>query len=112
MTQRRRYRYNKRTPFIELFKPEYQRWLIVGDIAKEFKSLLHFGESIDVRKLAYLNFRLTKYELDDKPCCTHTQIRQWVKKLLAVTGSEGTRYGKSMINRYILETNSNFYTRK
>ena len=45
MTERRRYRYDDQKPFIELFKPEYQRWLIVGDIANELKTLLKNGDT-------------------------------------------------------------------
>lgn len=57
MIKRRRYRFDEETPFIELFKPEFQRLLIVGDIAEELKSLLKNGDKADIRKLTYLDFR-------------------------------------------------------
>lgn len=110
MTQRRRYRYDKTKPFIELLKPEYQRWLIVGDIARELKSLLHNGDAVDVRTLTFLDFRLTEDETDDTQPCTHRQIYQWLAKLLEKTGSKGTRYGKDMIFRYICGGHSNLLT--
>ncbi len=107
MTNRRRYHYDDQMPFIELFKPEYQRWLIVGGIANELKMLLRNGDTIDIRTLTYLDFRLTQDESDDRPPCTPTQIYCWFAKLLTKTGSEGTKYGKSMIYRYISDWHSN-----
>lgn len=109
MTNRHRYRYDDQKPFIELFKPEYQRWLIVGGIANELKTLLRNGDTIDIRTLTYLDFRLTRDESDDRPPCTPTQIYRWLAKLLIKTGSEGTKYGKSMIFRYITDWHSNLF---
>ena len=109
MTERRRYRYDDQKPFIELFKPEYQRWLIVGDIANELKTLLKNGDTIDIRTLTYLDFRLTRDESDDRPLCTPTQIYRWLAKLLIKTGSIGTKYGKSMIFRYTTDWHSNLF---
>lgn len=107
MTNRRRYRYDDQKPFIELFKPEYQRWLIVGGIANELKTLLRNGDSIDIRTLTFLGFRLKRDDSDNRPPCTPTQIYRWLAKLLIKTGSEGTKYGKSMIFRYISDWHSN-----
>ena len=109
MTNRRRYPYDDQKPFIELFKPEYQRWLIVGGIANEIKTLLRNGDTIDIRTLTYLDFRLTRDESDDRPPCTPTQIYRWLAKLLKKTGSIGTKYGKSMIFRYITDGHSNLF---
>lgn len=109
MTNRRRYHYDEQTLFIELFKPEYQRWLIVGGIANELKTLLRNGDTIDIRSLTYLDFRLTQDDSDDRPPCTPTQIYRWLAKLLIKTESEGTKYGKSMIFRYITNWHSNLF---
>ena len=109
MTNRRRYRYDDHTPFIELFRPEYQRWLIVGDIANELKTLLKNGDTIDIRTLTYLEFRLTPDESDGRPPCTPKQIYRWFAKLLIKTGSNGTKYGKAMIYRYITDWHSNLF---
>lgn len=109
MTARRRYHYDDQTPFIELFKPEYQRWLIVGGIASELKTLLRNGDSINIRTMTYLDFRLTRDESDDRPPCTPTQIYRWFAKLLIKTGSSGTKYGKNMIYRYITDWHSNLF---
>ena len=107
MTQRRRYRYNDEKPFIELLKPEYQHLLIVGEIAQNFKTILRNGKTIDVRQITFLEFRLPSEASDDKQCCTHKQVYQWIARLLKATGSKGTMYGKSMIFRYISKGHSN-----
>lgn len=107
MTQGRRKKYDDQKPFIELFKPEYQRLLIAGKIAKEFKSLLHNGDKVDIRTLTYLNFRLIPTETDDRPCCTPKQVHECLRRLKDATVSEGTRYGWSMIIRYITDGHSN-----
>lgn len=109
MTARRRYHYDDQTPFIELLKPEYQRWLIVGGIASELKTLLRNGDSINIRTMTYLDFRLTQDESGDRPPCTPTQIYRWFAKLLIKTGSIGTKFGKSMIFRYITDWHSNLF---
>ena len=106
MTNRRRYRYDDQMPFIELFRPEFQRWLIVGSIANELKKLLKNGD-INIRTMAYFEFRLTQDDSDPKPSCTPTQIYRWFAKLLIKTGSVGTKYGKSMIYRYMTNGHSN-----
>lgn len=106
-TIRRRFRYDDGLPFIELLKPEYQRWLIVGAIAEELKSLLRNGDKIDMRTMAYLDFRITKDKSDDRLCCSRKLIYMWFAKLLNKTGSKGTRYGKDMIFRYITNGHSN-----
>lgn len=107
MTQRRRKKYDDLKPFIELFKPEYQRLLIAGKIAEEFKSLLHNGDKVDVRTLIYLFFRLAPTETDDRPCCTPKQVHEFLRRLKDATGSEGTKYGWAMIIRYITNGHSN-----
>lgn len=107
MTQRRRYRYDDNKPFIELLKPEYQHLLIVGQIAQNFKSLLRNGKTNDIRKLNYLDFSLPTGASEDKKCCTHQQVYQCLARLLKATGCKGTKYGKSMIFRYISNGHSN-----
>jgi len=107
MTQRRRYRYDNNKPFIELLKPEYQHLLIVGKIAQDFKSLLRDGNTIDIRKLTFLDFRLPSETSDYEQCCTHKQVYQCLARLLKATGNKGTMYGKSMIFRYISNGHSN-----
>ncbi len=107
MTQRRRYRYSDDKPLIELLKPEYQHLLIVGEIAQKLKSLLHNGNTINVRNLLFLYFKLPSAASDDKQCCTHKEVYQWLAQLLKETGSKGTMYGKSMIFRYITKGHSN-----
>ena len=107
MTQRRRFRYDDNKPFIELLKPEYQHLLIVGEIAQKLKSLLHNGNNINVRNLIFLYFKLPSAASDNKQCCTHKEVYQWLAQLLKATGSKGTMYGKSMIFRYITKGHSN-----
>lgn len=107
MTHRRRYRYNKRTPFIELFKPEFQRWLIVGDLAKELKSLLRNGDKTDIRELTFLDIRTDVS--GNKIQSTRKQIYLWLAKLLTTIGGQGTRYGESMIFRYITNGHNNLF---
>ena len=107
MTQQRRYRYDDNMPFIELLKPSYQHLLIVGKIAKELKSLLRNGNTIDIRTLSFLDFRLPSETSDYDQCCTHKQVYQCLARLLKATGNKGTMYGKSMIFRYISNGHSN-----
>ena len=109
MTMRRRYTYNDETPFIELFRPEYQRFLIVGRIADELKELLRDGDTVDIRELIFLEFRLAEYEECEKTFCLRKQIYQWLARLLNIIGNEGTRYGKSMIFRYLTDGHSNLF---
>jgi hypothetical protein len=106
-TMRRRFRYDDEKPFIELLKPEYQHQLIVGDIAKELKSLLHDGDKIDIRTMTYLDFRIIKEEPDGRPCCSRNLIYMWLARLLNKTGGKGTRYRENMIFRYITNGHSN-----
>lgn len=108
MKMRRRYHYNDETPLIELFRPEYQRFLTVGEIVKELKGLLRNGDTLDIRKLKFLEFRLAEYEEDEKTFL-RAQIYRWLAKLLHSTGNEGTRYGKSMIFRYLTDGHSNLF---
>lgn len=107
MTKRRRFKFDDWTPFIELLSPYCQRWLIVGAIAKEFRSLLRIDDSVDIRTLTFLDFRLTRDEADDKPPCTHQQIYKCLAKLLDAIGCEGTKHGEAMIFRYICNGHSN-----
>ena len=107
MTQRRRKKYDDTKPFIELFKPEYQRLLIVGKIAEEFKSLLHNGDVDEIRTMTYLSFRLTPSETDDRSCCTSKQVHECLRRLKDTTGREGTMFGWAMIIRYITDGHSN-----
>jgi len=107
MTQRRRKKYDDAKSFIELFKPEYQRLLIAGKIAEEFKSLLSYSYKVDVRMLTYLNFRLGPTETDDRPCCTPKQVHEFLRRLKDATRIEGTAYGWAMIIRYITDGHSN-----
>lgn len=109
LTMRRRYHYNEKTPFIELFQPKYQRFLIVGRIANELKGLLRNGDTINIRELTFLEFRLTKDGGDKKKYCLKTQIYKWLAKLLHISGKEGTMYGKSTIFRYLTDGHSNFF---
>ena len=112
MTKRRRYRYDEKTPFIELFKPEFQRLLIVGTIAKELKSFLRNGDSTDIRKLNFIDFRLTADQQDGIAPCACAQIHQWLAKLLLAVGKDGTRYGVSMIFRYLTDGHSTIYEKE
>ena len=107
MTHRRRYHYNEETPFIELLKPQYQRLLIVGDIAKEFKSLLRNGDKVDVRTMTFLKFKTDNS--DPKLYCAHKQIYVWFAHLLITIGKQGTRYGESTIFRYITDGHNNLF---
>lgn len=109
MTKRRRYRFDEETPFIEMFKPEFQRLLIMGDISEELKSLLKNGDKADIRKLTYLDFRQAADPQDEIPSCTRAKIYQWLAKLLLVIGDEGTMYGKSMIFRYLANGHSSIF---
>ena len=111
-TKRRRYRYDENTPFIELFKPEYQRLLIFGAIAKELKSLLRNGDSADVRELTFFDFRLTADQQDGIVPCTYAQIHRWLAKLLLAVGKDGTRYGESMIFRYLTDGHSTIFEKE
>jgi hypothetical protein len=112
MKLKRRYHYNDGTPLIELFKPEYQRFLIVGIIAEELKGLLRNGDMIDIRELSFLEFRLAEYGEDEKTFCLRKHIYHWLAKLLLSIGNDGTRYGKSMIFRYLTDGHSNLYEKE
>ena len=107
MTHRRRYHYNEETPFIELLKPQYQRLLIVGDIAKEFKSLLRNGDKVDVRTMTFLKFKTDNS--DPKLYCANKKIYVWFAHLLITIGKQGTRYGESTIFRYITDGHNNLF---
>ena len=107
MTNRRRYHYDEKTPFIELFKFESQRLLLFGSIAEELKGLLRNGDTIDIRKVTFLEFRQPKDVEDEKMPCTRTQIYQWLAKLLYSTGKEVTKFGNSTIFRYLIDGHCN-----
>lgn len=107
MTKRRRFRYDDSEPFIELLQPKYHPMLRFGKMGNELKSLLKNGDKVDINTMTYLEFRLTDNPEDDKPCCTHEQIYKWFAKLLLTTRSEGIKYGKAMIFRYITNGHSN-----
>ena len=107
MTNRRRYHYDENTPFIELFKFKSQRLLLFGNIAEELKGLLMNGDTINIRKMNYLEFQLPTSEQNEKETCTCKQIYLWLARLLNSAGKEGTQYGKSTIFRYLTDGHSN-----
>ena len=106
-TNRRRYHYDEKTPFIELFNPKCQRLLIAGEIAWELKALLRNGDIINIKTANYLEFRLPTSEQNEKETCTCKQIYLWLARLLNSAGKEGTQYGKSTIFRYLTDGHSN-----
>lgn len=112
MTDRRRYHYNDETPFIELFKRKRQYFLIAGKIAWELKALLRNGDKVNIKKLTFLEFRLEEDEEDEKTPCSCTQVYQWLAKLLLAVGDEGTKYGKTMIFRYLTDGHSNLFEKE